>query len=71
MVLGGGHDVEACVVGEHGKLAQLVQHLLIPLIVAADGPQALAIFQGSGHCGQDEEHELHGLPPSPVGVLTP
>src|SRR5262249_26582644 len=48
-------------------LAQLVQHLLISLVVPADRAEPLAIFEGAGHGGQHEEHELHGRPPSPTG----
>ena len=45
MMLRRGHHIEAGVVGKHGKLAQLVQHLLIALIVAPDRAQPLAVVE--------------------------
>ena len=60
MVLGGREDVEPGIVGEHGELAQLVQHLLVSLVVSPDGPEPLAILQRAGHGRQHEQHELHG-----------
>ena len=61
MMLGGGHHVEAGVVGEHGELADLVEHLLVALVVAPDRTQALPVLERAGNGGQDEKHELHGF----------
>jgi hypothetical protein len=63
VVFGGREHVEAGVVGEHGELAHLVEHSLVPLGVAADRPEGLALVKGSGDGRQDEEHELHAAPP--------
>jgi hypothetical protein len=51
VVLGGGKDVKAGIVGKHGQLAQLVQHLLVSLVVPSDGPEPLPILQGAGYGG--------------------
>ena len=61
VMLGGGDDVEAGVVGEHRELAQLVQHLLVALVVAPDRAQALPVLERAGHGRQYEQHELHGF----------
>ncbi len=61
MMLGGGHHVEAGIVGEHGELADLVEHLLVALVVAPDRTQALPVLERAGDGGQDEKHELHGF----------
>ncbi len=64
MVLCRGKNVEPGLLGEHHKLPHFVQHLLIALVVAANGTQPLALFEGSGHGGKDKQHELHGHPPA-------
>jgi hypothetical protein len=70
MMLGGGHHVEAGIVGEHGELAELVEHLLVALVVAPDRTKLLAVFERAGNGGQDEKHELHGVPPlGPLAFL--
>ena len=66
VVLRGREDVEPGIVGKHGELAQLVEHLLVPLVVPPDGPEPLAIVQGAGNGGQHEEHELHRIASSGV-----
>jgi len=38
VVLGRREDVEACLIGEHRQLPQLVEHLLIALIVSSNRP---------------------------------
>src|SRR5215469_15563249 len=63
MMLRRGHHIEAGVVGKHGKLAQFIQHLLIPLIVASDRTQPLAVVERTGYRWQHKEHEFHGVPP--------
>src|SRR5205823_2174804 len=70
MMLGRREDVEAGLVGENGKLAQVVEHLLIALVVAPNWPQALAVLEGRGHRGQREKHELHRSPPPALLELT-
>jgi hypothetical protein len=64
MVLCGRKNVEPGLLREHDQLPQFVQHLLIALVVAANGTQMLALFEGSGHCGKHKHHELHGYPPA-------
>ena len=61
MMLGGGHHVEAGIVGEHRELADLVEHLLVALVVTSDRTQALPVLERAGNGGQDEKHELHGF----------
>src|SRR5438876_1603874 len=70
MMPGRREDVEAGLVGENGKLAQVVEHLLIALVVAPNWPQALAVLEGRGHRGQHEKHELHRSPPPALLELT-
>src|SRR5882672_9252708 len=80
MMLGGGHHVEAGLVGKYRELAELIEHLLVALVVAPDRTKSLAVFERAGDGGQDEKHELHGFllsvlvaffwrrPPSAVGA---
>src|SRR5207244_6226292 len=70
MMLGRREDVEAGLVGEHGELAQLVEHLLIALVVPPDRPQALTVLQRRRHRGQHEKHEFHRSPPPALLELT-
>ena len=64
MVLCGRKNVEPGLLREHHQLPQFVEHLLIALVVTANGTQMLALFEGSGHCGKHKHHELHGYPPA-------
>ena len=49
MMLGRGKDVEASVIGEHGELAQLVEHLLITIAVTANRSKLTTFFEGGGN----------------------
>src|SRR3712207_5960039 len=61
VVLGGREAVEASVVGEQAQGADLIDHRLEALVVAADGPQLLPLLQGPGNRRQDEQLELHAV----------
>jgi hypothetical protein len=63
VMLGRREHVEAGFVGEDGKLAQLVQHLLVALVVPPDRPQAFALLKRRGNRREHEEHEFHQSPP--------
>jgi len=63
MMLGGRHHVETGIVAEHPELANLLEHLLVSLVVAPDRTKPLAVFERARDGGQDEKHELHGIPP--------
>src|SRR5215471_11875061 len=63
VVLGRGEDVEADLVGKDDQLAQLLEHLLVAFVVAADRPQPPAILQRAGYRRQHQQHELHRSPP--------
>jgi hypothetical protein len=56
-------DVEPSLLRQDSELSQLVKHLLVAVVVSANGPQLPAIFQGPGNCGKNKHHELHGNPP--------
>ena len=63
-MLGGSHHVEPRLVGKNGHLAQLVDHLLVLVVIPADGPQLLALFKGlGGDARQGKQHEFHTTPP--------
>jgi hypothetical protein len=51
--------VRARVVGEHGELAQLVQHHLVAVVVPSDRAEALAFLERCRDGGQNKKHELH------------
>jgi hypothetical protein len=55
--------MDAGLVSKHGKLAQVIQHLLIPLIVASDRTQPLAVVERTGYRRRHKEHEFHRLLP--------
>src|SRR5437588_12686549 len=61
MMLGGGEYVETGVIGKDRELAQLLQHLLITIGVAADRPQLTAFLESGRDGRQHEQHEFHGV----------
>src|SRR5262245_56827988 len=62
-MLGGCEDIEPGIVGEDRQLSHLIEHLLIPLRVPANRAEPFPILDRAGHCGKNEEHELHNIPP--------
>src|SRR5215510_5678482 len=62
-MLGGCEDIEPGIVGEDRQLSHLIEHLLIPPRVPANRAEPFPILERAGHCGKNEEHELHDIPP--------
>src|SRR5437870_1761007 len=63
MMLSGCEDIESCIVGQDRQLSHFVQHLLVPLGVSANRAEPFPILERAGHCGKNEEHEFHCIPP--------
>jgi hypothetical protein len=64
MMLCRRHDVKTGFVSKHRELTHLLQHLLVALVVAADGSKGFSLCQSAGNGGEHEQHEFHGEPPS-------
>src|SRR5439155_8765908 len=66
MMLSGCEDIESCIVGQDRQLSHFVQHLLGSLGVSANRAEPCPILERAGHCGKNEEHEFHYIPPRDV-----
>src|SRR5262245_10258668 len=62
-MLGGCEDIEAGIVGQDRQLSHLIEHLLVPLRVPANGAEPFPILERAWHCRKNEEHEFHDIPP--------